>query len=113
MEVDVSKYPVNRRFLLTVDVIYWNAFQRPKDWWAEMKLDNAGPELAIFWVEFPRERPVSNVEGWSWEKNEEERTKAPDKQLHIDKKKQLVRWTPEPEANHTYRVEWKWEGAQW
>lgn len=112
IDVDISKVPVNREFLIVIEATYWNGFQDDKHGATATYTDEdmkQMDELAMF-VLMPENKPFKNVQRW------DRPTKSPqklpyqgDERLYQDNAGRFIYWSiANREADHHYQLAWDW-----
>lgn len=112
VEIDVSKFPLNKEFLLVVEGTYWNGFSNLKTEDASTYTDDeidSLQELAII-VFFPENKPFTKYELLTSEENQNEKSyRGPTTSFYADKTNRYIYWNiAEKEKNKHYKLKWEW-----
>jgi hypothetical protein len=112
VEIDVSKYPLNKEFLLVVEGTYWNGFSNLKSedasTYTDDDIDNL-QELAII-VFFPMDKPFTSYNLLTSSENHVEKAyRGPTTSFYADENKRFIYWNiAEKEMNKHYKIKWEW-----
>ena len=112
VEIDVSKYPLKKEFLLVVEGTYWNGFSnlRSEDasTYTDDDIDNL-QELAII-VFFPVDKPFTSYNLLTSSENHVEKAyRGPITSFYADENKKFIYWNiAEKEKNKHYKLKWNW-----
>lgn len=112
VEIDISRMPLNKEFLVIVEGTYWNGFinnsSESASTYTRDDVDNL-QEIALIII-FPTKKPFKSYELLTRGDNDKDTIyRGPINSLYTDKDKQLIYWNiGEREKNRHYTIKWDW-----
>jgi hypothetical protein len=112
IEFNIAKVPVNGKVDIEFDFVFWNAFQKPSQWWGGFRILHT-TEVALYSIQFPTSnRPPKETLDYAyydtdWRPYTDEvfATVANNDAGRVDK----VTWkVPHPLSDRSYRIKWDW-----
>lgn len=110
--VDISNMALEERKELVFSVLFWNAFQAPRQWVAGFRILHT-TELSVFNIEFPQHRrPLPETITYTYvDKEEHPYEREPSASVFTDERGRVAKvvWqVPNPRGDRSYRLKWDW-----
>jgi hypothetical protein len=111
MVIDIKDIPINAEFNCHSITTYWDALQRPEEWWFGV-IGYSGSYKVSMLMLFPENRPYSNFQLTIAKRGESSSQPYTGKKIVYESAEH--RWLyweiPSPEAEHVYQLHWQWSG---